>query len=189
MNKKERIALTTLELIATKGFHGTSMSLIAKSSNIAIGTLYHYYKNKFEILETIYKMILKDFGVVLKQNLTEQKHPYDIFSNYWLSLYYYYTSNPYVFYFYEKINKPRFLPDSLYLESKKFYSEHIKIIEIGKKRKLIKNLPTDLLIKLFHNTVTATVELKLNNILTFSTKDLHDIIEAAWDCLCVKPSV
>ncbi|MCO5231182.1 MAG: TetR/AcrR family transcriptional regulator [Chitinophagales bacterium] len=53
-NKKiEALFLTTLELVAKYGFHGTSMSMISKESGIAIGTIYHYYKSKDELIMAV----------------------------------------------------------------------------------------------------------------------------------------
>lgn len=41
---------STLLLIKQNGFHGTPMSLIAKSSDVAIGTIYHYFPSKDNLI-------------------------------------------------------------------------------------------------------------------------------------------
>jgi len=71
MNKKQKILLTMLELVVEQGVHATPMSQLARESNVAIGTIYHHFENKEQIIEEIYKMIFKDFGVVLMTNLPE----------------------------------------------------------------------------------------------------------------------
>jgi len=53
-NKEEKINLiydTFFKLIVEKGYHRTSTNLVAKSAQISIGTIYHYFpKGKLDIL-------------------------------------------------------------------------------------------------------------------------------------------
>ncbi len=42
-----------LELFATRGFSGTSISLIAEKAGISKGLIYHYFKNKQALLKAI----------------------------------------------------------------------------------------------------------------------------------------
>ena len=55
MDKKQRIIITMLELVVKQGVYATPMSQVAKEANVAVGTIYHYFNNKQEILEEIYK--------------------------------------------------------------------------------------------------------------------------------------
>ena len=90
MEKKQRIILTMLELVVAQGVHATPMSQVAKEANVAVGTIYHYFNNKNEIIEEIYSMICQDFGVVLIANMPENdfKKQYETI---WLNMFYYFT--------------------------------------------------------------------------------------------------
>ena len=57
-NKKELIRSAAIELIAQNGYNNTNVQEIADKSNIAVGTIYHYYKDKQEILDYIFTYIL-----------------------------------------------------------------------------------------------------------------------------------
>ncbi len=46
---------TSLELFATHGFKSTTISMIAKETGLAKGSLYHYFESKEEILSTLLK--------------------------------------------------------------------------------------------------------------------------------------
>lgn len=54
-DRKEIVFQSTLTLIEEKGLHGVSMSMISKASETAIGTIYHYFESKedliFELLD------------------------------------------------------------------------------------------------------------------------------------------
>jgi AcrR family transcriptional regulator len=51
--KKALIMETALELFATKGYHGTSISMIAKDAGISKGLIYNYFESKEILLNSI----------------------------------------------------------------------------------------------------------------------------------------
>jgi AcrR family transcriptional regulator len=52
--KRQLILETSIRVFAEKGYHDTRISDIAKRAEIAYGLVYHYFKNKEEILDTIF---------------------------------------------------------------------------------------------------------------------------------------
>ncbi len=54
MKKKERILQTALKLFIDKGFDRTPTSLISKKARVATGTLFHHFKNKEALINTLY---------------------------------------------------------------------------------------------------------------------------------------
>jgi AcrR family transcriptional regulator len=52
--KRELIVEAAIEVFAEKGFHDTRISDIATRAGIAYGLVYHYFKNKEEILDTLF---------------------------------------------------------------------------------------------------------------------------------------
>lgn len=52
--KKESIFNHTLILVNENGFHGTPMSQIAKQSDVAVGTIYHYFPSKEILIVELY---------------------------------------------------------------------------------------------------------------------------------------
>lgn len=49
-DKHASILESTLQLIQQYGFHGTSMSQIALDARVAIGTIYHYFESKDDLI-------------------------------------------------------------------------------------------------------------------------------------------
>ncbi len=52
--KRDRILDAAIRVFADKGFHGARISDIATEAEIAYGLVYHYFKNKDEILATLF---------------------------------------------------------------------------------------------------------------------------------------
>src|SRR6056297_14942 len=87
VRKKEKtkkiIHQNALKLFKNKGLKKIRMRDIAKKSNIAVGTLYNYYKSKnsliISILEEKFKKItLENRGIIEKIKDTNYKNPLDI---------------------------------------------------------------------------------------------------------------
>lgn len=53
-DKRDAVMQTTMELVAEHGFHGTPISLVAKRAGVSIGTIYHYFSGKQELIVQTY---------------------------------------------------------------------------------------------------------------------------------------
>lgn len=60
---KKRILKTSLKLFAKHGYEKTSVRQILKEAGASTGSMYFFFKNKSEILKTIYETFLKKLGV------------------------------------------------------------------------------------------------------------------------------
>lgn len=65
-DKRARILEAAVKTFASKGFHGTRVSDIAKEAGIAYGLIYHYFKNKEEILNALFQEKWKIFLAILR---------------------------------------------------------------------------------------------------------------------------
>lgn len=54
-DKRGRILDAAIRVFARSGYHGSRVSDIAREAGIAYGLVYHYFKNKEEILSTIFE--------------------------------------------------------------------------------------------------------------------------------------
>ncbi|HJL18923.1 MAG TPA: TetR/AcrR family transcriptional regulator [Sandaracinaceae bacterium LLY-WYZ-13_1] len=64
-DKRERILRAAIQVFARKGFYATRVSEIAKAAGVADGTIYLYFKNKDDVLISIFEdRITKLIGVL-----------------------------------------------------------------------------------------------------------------------------
>jgi AcrR family transcriptional regulator len=54
-DRRRQILSAAVKVFATKGFHASRVGDIASEAGIAYGLVYHYYKSKEELLETIFR--------------------------------------------------------------------------------------------------------------------------------------
>ena len=71
-NKKERIINAAIKIFADKGFYTANVADVAREAGVADGTIYLYFKNKDDLLislfETKMEDILKRFSTLLESN-------------------------------------------------------------------------------------------------------------------------
>lgn len=60
-NKEAAIREKAIELIVNEGFSGFSMGKLAKAANVSPATLYIYYKNKEDLLNSLYNSVHDTF--------------------------------------------------------------------------------------------------------------------------------
>ena len=61
-DKRTQIIECAIVQFVTKGFQQTSMAQLSQESGVAIGTIYHYFKSKDELIEEIYLYMGKKWG-------------------------------------------------------------------------------------------------------------------------------
>lgn len=73
--KKELIKEKTIEILAEHGYFTTTTRSIADKAGISLGSIYSYYKNKEDILNTIFKEEYQKRENFLKQLNTQEMNP------------------------------------------------------------------------------------------------------------------
>ena len=62
-NKHQKILQAAIKVFSEKGFYNSRVSEIAKEANVADGTIYLYFKNKDDILISLFE---EEFGKVVR---------------------------------------------------------------------------------------------------------------------------
>ncbi len=73
--KFERIILAAIQVFAQKGFHHAKVADVAKVANVADGTIYLYFKNKDDILISIFEHSMDFFLQQAKLKLATLQTP------------------------------------------------------------------------------------------------------------------
>jgi len=128
-NKKKVTAATTLELIVTQGIQETPMSQISKVSGVPVGTIYHHFKGKDDIINYIYLELKKEFSQALMAE-TEVLIDFRLqFIQIWKNLFKYYNSNELKFKFSQHVSHLPIIYDKTKEEGLVYYTPVIDFFE------------------------------------------------------------
>jgi len=75
-DKRNRILKAAIKVFAKKGFYATRVSEIAKAAGVADGTIYLYFKNKDDVLITIFEEGIEQLLAILRQ-VAESDEPFE----------------------------------------------------------------------------------------------------------------
>jgi AcrR family transcriptional regulator len=75
-NLEEEIAKTSLKLFRNNSYQNVSMRKIASEVNIAVGTLYNYYPNKWALYIEVFEESWKETYQILKENCKNTEENY-----------------------------------------------------------------------------------------------------------------
>lgn len=74
-DKHKKILQAAIKVFAAKGFFSARISEIAKEANVADGTIYLYFNNKYDILVTIFEEEMGKIIAKIKNELTLHEDP------------------------------------------------------------------------------------------------------------------
>lgn len=83
MDKREAILEASLALFAERGFHGTSVALIAEKAHVGAGTIYRYFKDKEVLVNVLYQEHKREMAEALLSGLHKDLPPRQLFHELW----------------------------------------------------------------------------------------------------------
>jgi TetR/AcrR family fatty acid metabolism transcriptional regulator len=76
-DKHKKIIQAAIKVFARKGFYNARVSEIAKEADVADGTIYLYFKNKDDILISLFEEEMRKIIDNMKEDLAKHKDPID----------------------------------------------------------------------------------------------------------------
>lgn len=93
--RRQLIIFKALELFAQKGYSDTKIGDIAKSANMSVGLMFHYFESKEQLYEELVRMGAEGTNLPLEMNFST---PLDYFTGFLEAMLGYAREQPWVFY-------------------------------------------------------------------------------------------
>ena len=157
MEKRELIIQTAIKLFTENGFDNTSTASITKKAKVATGTLFHYFKNKKELISEAYLETKREFFAEIKKNLSEDDSTESTIKKIFTDTILWGVSNP------QKIKFLLQFSSSPYISSiarKKIEEDEkyfIGFLKKAIKEKLVKDLPIEYIMNSCFTQMVSTV--------------------------------
>jgi AcrR family transcriptional regulator len=178
--KKEAILQSTLKLISKRGVHNTPMSKIASEADVAVGTIYHHFDSKEEILNELYLDIKKEFGACIDSALAETQSAEEVFSEVFQAIYFYYTENPLKYSFTEQVAFTPIITEKAKNEGRQYYQSMFSFF--GKKISdgTLRDIPPELMGQLCYGNIKTVIQMKLSDHQSVTDSILQEAINTSW---------
>lgn len=183
-DKQKTILQATLELLASSGFHGFSMKQLASRAGVATGTIYLYFKDREALIAELHSNIIEAFAdAAFAEDDSSQtlKQRYQrICANIW----HFCINNRAI-----TLSKAQFdhLPTEVLRSQRQDAWQQLQplrdLFAEGRRQKLIKDLPDDVLASLSFEPYIYMASQQLLGVINVDQTQLDQIMDASWDAI------
>ncbi|MEE4196012.1 MAG: TetR/AcrR family transcriptional regulator [Bacteroidales bacterium] len=183
MTKRNQIIQTTIQLVSEMGLYATSMALIIKESKVSAGTIYHYFKNKDDLIRTIYDELREEMGKILTQGVDQDLSFKNQFFMFWKNLFFFFRKNPHKFEFIEHYASTPLAKEEVKVINQSHYQSALDFIQYGIEMGYLRNLPVEYIIQLIFAHVSVVVRMISVNEEEPPERMLQAYIQSSWDSI------
>lgn len=184
MDKKEQIYKSALKLFNQNGFDKTPTSLISKEAGIATGTLFHYFKTKEELINSLYLRCKDCILIRMLQDVEEEKtyksKAKKIYSNFlrWG------MENPEKFLFFQQFSNSPYIRELTRQEGKSKLDSLFAFLKEGIEQEIVRGNDPEYLQLVLENLFSANLYYLLTNpYLADDQKFLEDSFALIWNAI------
>ena len=178
--KIEKIYASTLQLVAEFGIHNTPMSSIARHSGVAIGTIYHYFKNKDALLNSLYLELKEDLIYAIMRDVKNTGSYKQNFLRLWQNYFDYLIKHPPILLFIEQsINTP-IITSETRKSAEKTSFPLIDFFQAGIDTGTLKVQDVPTIIALVHGSVVSIAKMHISRQMKVRPADKLAIAGYSW---------
>lgn len=181
MTKKEKTLTTALELIVNQGIQETPMSQVSKKSGVAMGTIYHHFKSKNEIVNAIYIYLKQKMGTAFLEGKDDPKDYKSMFFKFWNNLYDFYSKNELAFKFFQSFTHSPLISQENKEKGAEYYNPIILFFQEGLQNGKIKPIDIVLLTETIHGNVVSLVQIYFQETIIITKEIIDQAINMSWN--------
>lgn len=160
------------------------MSQLSRVSGVAVGTIYHHFSSKDELIEGLFLYIQEQFGKEIKLSDKEQGLPFKRqFELILKKSFQFYIQNPLYFFFVHAHNYSPLISPEITQQGREFYKEAIALLLEGMDRGLFEKTHPSFLIRWVYNSLISLVEIQLIDDVPVSDQLFKNTSEIIWNGL------
>jgi AcrR family transcriptional regulator len=181
--KQQAIFDATIKLVNEVGFVAASVSKIAKEANVSPATIYIYYKNKEDLLVSIFLEIEEKKSSVGMKGFDESAPLKDSLRQLWKNSFKFVSQNEDLLQYHDQFQNSPYsdlLDDSRRANS---FQPFLSAIDAAAKKKIIKNVDIRLLKAFLFPPLAMLANSRTSGDLKMTRVNLETAFEMAWDAI------
>jgi len=182
-DKRTAILEATLALISERGFHNTPMSLIAKTSGVSTGIIYHYFSSKEELISELYKDIKFEFIRTMLADYSEDLSLKERFLGMWFNLVRYGLNYPTKGLFLEQFENSPYTKCVVKEDFEHAIAPFFDFCQQGVEAGILKPLPPLVLFDLGFSTAIFLVKRHAAGVVVLDDELMQTTANACWDAI------
>ena len=182
-DKRDNILQATLRLIVARGLESTPMSLIASQAAVGMGTIYHYFESKEELVNALYRKLKLRVHEAMLDGYAADAPLRQRFFCIWRNLFRFYLANPDLFQFLDQYSlSPVITPESKEA-GMQLWQEPIRLFQEGHAQQIFKDMPIHLLMLIANAPLVNLVRGHIEGQVQLDEPAIEAAITACWDAV------
>jgi len=181
--KRQDILVTTLRMVVQRGLEATPMSLIAQEAGVGMGTIYHHFSGKDDLVNVLYRELKQRTHSAMMGGYEESAPVRERFFRMWRNLFDLYLSEPDLYRFLTQYS----MAPTITQESKdlgmRLWKEPIPLIELGQAQMMVKPLSIELLMLIANAPLANLVQGHIDGRIRLDGSSIDAAITACWDAI------
>ncbi len=181
--KKDHIMQAALALFAERGYHGTPVSLIAERANVGSGTIYRYFKDKDDLVNSLYRYWKQKYFEETAEQINLDQPLRSLFRDICVKLVQFAEENRSAFIFLEAHHHSPYLDGQSIALSERQKERFFAILREGQAQEMIKPGPPEMLFAAIFGIFSETLKTYWNKGLVLPEEIISKIEEMAWQAI------
>lgn len=182
MNKKEQLYDAVLRLTATQGLWDTPMSQIAGYANMAVGSIYHHFSSKEQLLSQLFIDCQLKIAATLTPAASIDSYQVE-FKRLFLSGYTFFIENPLIYKYSVQVSHGPLLSDKDKKETMAFFDPFRQFFENGINKGYIQPGNSVLIAQFCYAQIKALAQIQIDGTLYVSDIQQQQIIDRSWNAI------
>ena len=182
-DKRQAILDATLKLISERGFHGTSMSQVAKEAKVSTGIIYHYFASKDELIDELYSSIKNKMGHDMMQNFDATQPIVSQIQQFMHDSIRYAVWHPNESAFIELYDRSPYQHKETDTEVNNYYRSVMTCFEQAKQERIIKDLPIPVIYLFTIGIATSLGQKQANGQIALNERLISQVVDTSWQAI------
>lgn len=179
--KKQQILNSALHLFVEKGFHGTSTAEIAKKAGVATGTLFHHFKTKQELINSLYLHIKEQMLIAVTVDYQDGEQFKSNLKKLWLKFTQFGIDYSDMFQFIIIFHSSPYITSLTKEQAETRFEDLLIVYKKGIERQEIKTVNDEMMLEYFLGTIFSTVNYFTKHPEQLNNKNMKFAFELFWD--------
>lgn len=181
--KRDAIAQATLRLVTELGFHGISMSKIAKEADVAAATIYIYFENKEDLINKLYLELKEVLVRDILQGYRPEMSTHSAFELLWRNSFSSLLAHALEFRFLEQFSNSPYISNVSKEEAQKLFEPVERFFHIAMERGDLRHMKSELIRAYFHAPIMFLAKQVIATGQHLDEKDVNIAILNSWQSM------
>lgn len=183
LDKKSALLTATLTLVNNHGFHNAPMAKIAKLAGVSPATIYLYFENKQDLINSLYLEVKKSFSDLAFEGYDETMSVKKGFEMIWFNIAHYKLNSISEANFLSQCDTSPMIDEAIRIEGLKNLQPLLDLWKRGKSEGIIKPISDYVLYAHTIYPLSFLLEMQQRNIFTLDETTKNNLFQVAWDAI------